>query len=133
MRKIVQLPRKSSWVSKDQLKANKATCFIGHGSLASSTEAYRQAYDAVGLANKEQYVQSDMVFASVEGSRRGRVSAECLRDSLIKIKEAGAAVITDSTYHANRQYNVGEQELELILCQLGFRVHYYGDDMRVWS
>jgi hypothetical protein len=35
--------RKTTWLAKDQAKARRARLFIGRGSPASSTEAYRVA------------------------------------------------------------------------------------------
>lgn len=42
---LVKLQGKSPYTHKDQLKANKATKFIGRGSLNSSTNSYARSFD----------------------------------------------------------------------------------------
>jgi hypothetical protein len=61
--------RKTAWFVKDQVKARQANLFIGRGSPASSTEAYRAA--ARFRANIGIYCVTDVVFISAEGARRG--------------------------------------------------------------
>lgn len=113
------------YARKDVLKARGATKFIGRGSPASSTNRYMLA--AGGLANCGQYVAADVVFASAEGARRGRVPVDY--EELGKAAAAGATFVTDSIVDRNRAYNVGEREVAAFL-----RAHGYADrDTGRWS
>lgn len=103
---------------KDLKKALDATCFIGRGSLASSTHKYMVA--AGELANKGQYNSNDIVFVSAEGNRRGRLSVDY--DELLKAIEAQVVFVTDNKYNRNTSYNIGEKEVEQFLLK-----HQYAD------
>lgn len=103
---------------KDLKKALDATCFIGRGSLASSTHKYMVA--AGELANKGQYNSNDVVFVSAEGNRRGRLSVDY--DELLKAIEAQVVFVTDNKYNRNTSYNIGEKEVEQFLLK-----HQYAD------
>lgn len=108
----VQLPITSPYTAKDQRKADVATCFIGRGSPASSTEAYRKAFTEHNLANKGSYRADDIVFVSVEGARTNR--------EVRKAAEAGAHFVADNPGNRARPYNVGERELAALLTSLGY-------------
>lgn len=110
---VVNLPNKSPYSVKDQAKASKATKFIGQGSPKSSTEAYRAAYAAVGLANCGTYSSEDVVFISAEGARSGRLDID--REEIFKAIKAGATLITDNITDRTRPYNVGERDLAFYL------------------
>lgn len=103
----VVLPVTGPYTAKDQAKSDKATCFIGRGSPASSTARYAKAWGE--LANKGTYTEDDVVFVSVEGGRRGRIELDY--DEVSRAAAAKATFITDNGYHRSRSYNVGEREI----------------------
>lgn len=107
------LTGKSPYLAKDQTKADKATKFIGRGSDKSSTNQY--AKDFGDAANTGTYTSDDVVFASAEGNRKGRLPID--KAELRKATKAGATIITDKDVDRNRSYNVGEREVaaELVL------------------
>lgn len=111
----VILPIRSFYATKDQRKADKANKFIGRGSKASSTNAYREAFEQVNAANCGVYGPTDVVFISVEGNRRGRLRFD--KDEVLKAVNAGATLITDSEAGRMRSYNIGERELAAFLTQ----------------
>lgn len=99
--------RKSPYFAKDQAKATRCTKFIGRGSQASSTHAYRVAAGA--LANCGLDNNRDVVMISAEGARRQR-----MRPDLKEINIAAAAGVTFITAvptDRDRSYNVGEREV----------------------
>lgn len=112
----VKLPKTSIYSTKDQAKANQANKFIGRGTSRSSTEAYRKAYGE--LANVGSYGQSDIVFVSTEGARKGRVQAHY--DELSIAVASGCRFVTDTPTDTNRPYNVGEREVTAFLKQHGY-------------
>lgn len=103
--------RKTTWLAKDQAKARRARLFIGRGSPASSTEAYRIA--AGSRANIGIYRVTDVVFISAEGARRGRIAPDFTE--IGKAVTAGVTFITDSPADRARAYNVGEREIAAFL------------------
>jgi len=102
--------------AKDREKARNANKFIGRGSLASSTHRYMLA--AGDLANCGQYIQSDVVFVSVEGNRRGRLPLDVAEVS--NAIRANATVVADGKADRERPYNVGERELCALLEHSGY-------------
>lgn len=116
---MIHLTSRGPYTAKDQLKADVATKFIGRGSRASSTNAYR--IDAGVLANCGQYHRYDIVFISAEGNRTGRLSADF--SELDRAVSAHATFITDSEYHRNREYNIGEREVAEYLRTNGYVEH----------
>lgn len=104
---------------KDQAKSDKATCFIGVGSPASSTNRYRIAWGA--LANKGNYTSSDIVFVSAEGQRHGRLNPPW-KELELAIK-AKAHFITDDRANAARPYNVGERQVARYLMLADYYEH----------
>lgn len=112
----VKLPKKSTYATKDQAKANQANKFIGRGTSRSSTEAYRRAYGE--LANVGSYGQSDIVFVSTEGARTGRVQAHY--DELNIAVASGCRFVTDTPTDTRRPYNVGEREVTAFLKEHGY-------------
>lgn len=106
-----KLQGNSPYLAKDQAKSDRATCFIGRGSVCSSTHRYMLAWGA--LANKGSYTPHDIVFISSEGAREGRLQAnfaEIRRACLEK-----ARIITDDPADRERPYNVGEREVATFL------------------
>lgn len=114
---MVQLPKTSPWTAKDQAKSDRAYCFIGRGSPRSSTNAYAKAWGE--RANKGAYTSGDIVFVSTEGMRNGRLPPD-LEELRLAI-DAGATFITDTPYHRNRHYNVGEREVAYFLEAHGYQ------------
>ena len=128
----VALPQKSRFATKDQAKADKASAlakerggralFIGQGSAASSTEAYRAAYGP--RANVGKYEANDVVFVSAEGRRSGRVSPDLAE--LERAAEAGAVFVTDRIGRdgepgtRSSSHNIGEQEVAAFLQSKGY-------------
>lgn len=110
-----KLTTRNSYGFKDQMKADISNKFIGRGSAASSTNQY--AKDFKDMANTGHYVSSDVVFISAEGNRTGRLLPDVTE--IVKACEAGATLVTDSPYHRNRQYNVGERFVADLLIKQG--------------
>lgn len=111
--------------SKDLAKAKLATKFIGRGSLASSTNKYKEA--AKELANTGVYSSEDIVFVSAEGMRRGREEIDF--DEIQKAVDAGVTFITDNLYDRTRPYNIGERQVAFFLKKNG----YTDNDTGVWK
>ena len=110
-----KLTIRNSFGYKDQMKADISNKFIGRGSAASSTNQYAKDYG--DKANTGNYVSSDVVFISAEGNRTGRLLPNV--NEIVKACEAGATLVTDSPYHRNRQYNVGERFVADLLIKQG--------------
>lgn len=111
----MKLTIRNSFGYKDQMKADISNKFIGKGSAASSTNQYAKDYG--DKANTGNYVSSDVVFISAEGNRTGRLLPDVTE--IVKACEAGATLVTDSPYHRNRQYNVGERFVADLLIKQG--------------
>ena len=111
----MKLTIRNSFGYKDQMKADISNKFIGRGSAASSTNQYAKDYG--DKANTGNYVSSDVVFISAEGNRTGRLLPNV--NEIVKACEAGATLVTDSPYHRNRQYNVGERFVADLLIKQG--------------
>jgi hypothetical protein len=111
----MKLTIRNSFGYKDQMKADISNKFIGRGSAASSTNQYAKDYG--DKANTGNYVSSDVVFISAEGNRTGRLLPDVTE--IVKACEAGATLVTDSPYHRNRQYNVGERFVADLLIKQG--------------
>ncbi len=112
---MTKLTIRNSFGYKDQMKADISNKFIGRGSAASSTNQYAKDYG--DKANTGNYVSSDVVFISAEGNRTGRLLPDVTE--IVKACEAGATLVTDSPYHRNRQYNVGERFVADLLIKQG--------------
>ena len=111
----MKLTIRNSFGYKDQMKADISNKFIGRGSAASSTNQYAKDYGDKG--NTGDYVSTDVVFISAEGNRTGRLLPDVTE--IVKACEAGATLVTDSPYHRNRQYNVGERFVADLLIKQG--------------
>jgi hypothetical protein len=105
------------YFSKDLKKAEASNKFIGRGSLASSTNKYMVA--AGDLANCGTYTNTDVVFISAEGDRRGRVNPDF--EELAKAVAQKVTFITDDEYNRNRPYNLGERQVEAFLKKNGYK------------
>lgn len=112
----VTLTGKSPYLAKDQLKADRATKFIGRGSPRSSTAQYAKDFGA--LANTGSYTAADTVFVSAEGARAGRVAPDL--GEIDKAVQAGAVILTDNAENRQRAFNVGEREVEQHLLRSGY-------------
>lgn len=123
--RISQVKSTNPYFSKDLAKTKNATKFIGRGSLASSTNKYKEA--AKELANSGNYVKEDIVFVSAEGMRRFR--EEVNFDELQKAVDAGVTFITDNLYDRTRPYNVGERQVAAFLKKNG----YSDNDSGIWK
>lgn len=123
--RMKQIKTTNPFFSKDLAKAKNATKFIGRGSLASSTNKYREA--AQELANSGFYTQDDIVFVSAEGMRRGREEVDF--DEILKAVNAGVTFITDNVYDRTRPYNMGERQVAFFLKKHG----YEDNDTGVWK
>ena len=109
--------RKTTWFAKDQAKARQASAFIGRGSAASSTEAYRIAVGA--RANVGAYTAADVVFISAEGARAARRRPDYAE--IARAIAAGVTFITDGPIDRARAYNQGEREVAAFLAAHGYR------------
>lgn len=113
-----KLTIRNSFGYKDQMKADISNKFIGRGSAASSTNQYAKDYgDMANSGEHMDYVSSDVVFISAEGNRIGRLLPDVTE--IVRACEAGATLVTDSPYHRNRQYNVGERFVAELLIRQG--------------
>ena len=108
---------RTQYAAKDALKAAKATKYIGHGSLRSSTNAYRLAIGP-NFANTGDYDAQDVVWISAEGNRAGRINPDFTE--IGKAIAARATIITDSVLDRNRHYNIGERQVAAFL-----ETHHY--------
>ena len=108
--------RKTAWFAKDQAKARRATKFIGRGSPASSTDAYRRAL--LSVANRGSYSADDIVFVSAEGARRDRLDPDFTE--LRIATTAKARFITDGPADRDRSYNCSERAIASFLRASGY-------------
>jgi hypothetical protein len=106
-----QLPVTGPYTAKDQRKSDRATKFIGQGSIKSSTNKYRIAWG--DKANCGKYTESDIVFISSEGARSGRLPPNLTE--IKKATDAKATLITDIPADRQRPYNMGERQVEAFL------------------
>ena len=111
-----QLGNKGFYGAKDQAKSDRATCFIGRGSVRSSTHRYMLAWGT--LANKGEYTSQDVVFISAEGNRSGRLAPDMVEIALAC--HAGAKIITDTPSDRQRDYNKGERDVAIHLTMNGY-------------
>lgn len=102
----------TAYQQKDMAKAEIANKFIGIGAVGSSTEYYAENLPQE-LVNCGGYVSTDVVFISMNGNRRNRVSIKhpILDREIQAAIDAGAAIVADNEFHRNRNFNVGEREL----------------------
>lgn len=114
----MKLTNTSPYTSKDQIKSDKATQFIGLGSEGSSTHQYM--LDWGNKANTGKYTADDVVFISINGKRKNRLGFVHIMSLVNKAVEAGARFITDNDYDRNRPFNLGEREVAAYLTQQGY-------------
>ena len=115
----VKLSGNGPYVVKDQYKASLCDKFIGIGSTGSSTHSYCLDY---GLkANCGQYVQGEKVFISINGKRYNRVGINVIKPEIQLAANAKVQFITDCVWHRTRPYNIGEQEVAVLLQNLGYK------------
>lgn len=108
---------RTRFTEKDNAKAKRASKYIGRGSERSSTRAYGQA---IGPArcNCGNYGPNDIVWISAEGNRRGRIAPDF--SEIGKACAASATIITDTSEHRARPYNLGEREVAQFLGRQGY-------------
>jgi hypothetical protein len=112
----VRLTGASPALATDQLKADKATKFIGRGSEQSNTATYAANFS--GLANTGSYVPNDVVFVSAENDRQGRIEPDFAE--IQKALDAKAVVITDDAQARSRTDNIGERQVAEYLSLNGY-------------
>lgn len=116
-----KLSPRGPFTPKDQLKADRATAFIGRGSATSSTNSYANDARAAGIpVNPGKYSASDVVFVSAEGARTGRLDPDL--KEIDRAMSAGATIITDPSDSAamKRDHNVGERAVMAHLKASGY-------------
>lgn len=114
---ISSCSRRTRYTGKDAAKAALANKYIGRGSQRSSTNAYAMAIGRE-RANCGSYSASDTVWISAEGKRAGRIDPDFAE--IAKACEAGAIIITDTTAHRKRAYNIGERQVAAFLATKGY-------------
>jgi hypothetical protein len=112
----MKLPITGPYTAKDQLKSDRATCFIGRGSERSSTRQYALAWGE--RANKGLYSPEDVVFVSAEGARFGALQPDF--KEIRAAMEVGASFITDDAPNRARAYNSGERMVATYLQHNGY-------------
>ena len=129
----VTLPKKtnSTYWGKDQAKANVSNKFIGKGNPGSSTELYRKAYAEINAANIGEY-HKDIVFVSVNGGNKA-IDIEFYRNELQLAKDGECIIITDNTFHRNREYNTGERLIAELLKELEFQWQQDTEYFGIWK
>jgi len=103
----------------DTRKAARANKLIGFGAPGSSTADY--ARQAGPLANCGTYSADDIVFVSINGRRRNRVSIAAYDAELPLAVEAGVTIVADNRSARETPYNVGEHELAEWLTRHSYR------------
>ena len=118
----------TAYQQKDMAKAKIANKFIGIGAVGSSTEHYAENLPQE-VVNCGEYTDKDVVFVSMNGNRRDRISIKhpILDREIQAAIDAGAAIVADTPYHRGRNFNVGERELEYRLMDCGYTetIHYH--------
>lgn len=128
---MIKLTGSSPYLGKDQIKADISNKFIGRGSERSSTNQYRKDFgDMANSGNKMDYLKTDTVFISAEGNRAGRLPID-IRE-IVMACEAEVTFVTDTPYHRNRAYNIGEREVAKLLEQQGYD-EYIHRDYSIWK
>ena len=116
-----KLTPRGPFTPKDQLKADRATAFIGRGSADSATNSYANDARAAGIpVNAGKYSASDVVFVSAEGVRTGRLDPDF--KEIDRAMSAGATIITDpsDSVAMKRRHNVGERAVKAHLEKSGY-------------
>ena len=115
---------KRQYAPKDANKAKGATGFIGKGTKGSDTALYAElAAELVPFGFKtKDFTANDRVFVSANGKRPNRVPVTLETwPELKQALEAGATIVADKPTDRNdRDYNVGERELAVILENSGY-------------
>lgn len=126
----VKLTVTGKYTAKDQKKADIATCYIGFGTITSSTRQY--ADDFGPLANKLDYTPDDVVFVSSQGGGTYEELTMARNICVRKACNAGAVIVADTRAHRNRTYNTGERTLERFLRLMDYRETDERQDCAVW-
>lgn len=107
------------YLDKDRKKFSVCNAIITRGVTGSSSDKYKNN-NILRLnleINKEEYSKKDVVGVSVNGMRKNRLSFD--RKLVEKAIESGAIIVKDNDFNTNRQFNIGEKELELFLINMG--------------
>ena len=107
------------YLDKDRKKFSVCNAIITRGVTGSSSDKYKNN-NILRLnleINKEEYSKKDVVGVSVNGIRKNRLSFD--RKLVKKAIESGAIIVKDNDFNTNRQFNIGEKELELFLINMG--------------
>ena len=107
------------YLDKDRKKFSVCNAIITRGVTGSSSDKYKNN-NILRLnleINKEEYSKKDVVGISVNGMRKNRLSFD--RKLVEKAIESGAIIVKDNDFNTNRQFNIGEKELELFLINMG--------------
>ena len=102
------LEGKTTFLKKDQGKANYANAYIGYGAPGTSTASYEKSAREQGVPVNDQIdaTENTVAFASVNGNNRA--SGAAIENTVLaaqKVIGAGGTVIMDSTTSANRSWN----------------------------
>ena len=114
--------KNNPYFNKDQNKASLCNKFVGRGCKGSST--YNYAIDCEPYTNCGNYIDTDVVFISSNGARKGALLPDF--DEILLIINAKSTIIIDDTYTRNRLYNTGERLVEDYLLDHG----YIGEDLQ---
>ena len=106
---------------KDARKFRVCTHLITRGAKGSSSDKYmREWHNPNTIINAATYLSTDVVGISVNGRRRNRVSFD--KELVLAAMSAGCRIIKDNPTHANRSFNIGEQELSIFLTTNGYHM-----------
>jgi len=122
-----------SYLEKDKEKFKLCTKLISRGAPGSSSALYAEnpgMLHAKLQVNPSTFSSGDIVGVSVNGARYGRISFD--KELVKKAIDAGVLIIKDNVYNTNRQYNIGEQELEAYLLEIGAVKAFEGKKLSTW-
>jgi len=118
---------------KDFIKFEVCNALITRGAPNSSSAKYAvEGIKGLDLKlNPAVFSSTDIVGISVNGKRANRVSFD---KGLLKVAiDAKCKFVTDSVYHTNRSFNVGEREVVEFLTDHNFIIVYASAVRSVWQ
>ena len=121
------------YLEKDRRKFSVCNAIITRGAIGSSSDKYRNN-NILRLnleVNKEEYSREDVVGISVNGMRKNRLSFD--RKLVQKAIESGAIIVKDNSFNTNRQFNIGEKELESFLINMGCKKIEENNERSSWK
>lgn len=106
---------------KDNKKFSCCNKLISRGIKGSSSFLY--SINGIGkikptMVNCSEYIATDVVGVSVNGSRKGRISFD--KDEVFNASLVGVTFVTDNIEDTEREYNVGERELQEYIALRGY-------------